>query len=81
MIGLLIYLIYYIYFFRSPSDYNFLRDNKILSLLFVNSIRNHLIRIRIGGGLDLNLCPLIKKFFYLNQIFKKKVCYFSMKLV
>jgi len=47
-------------FFRSPGDYNFLRENKILPLPCVNSIRNHLL-VKIGCGFDLNLFKLLKK--------------------
>ncbi|CAI6359919.1 unnamed protein product [Macrosiphum euphorbiae] len=57
---------------RSPSGYNFLRENKILPLPCVNSIRNHLLAVKIGCGFDLNLFKLLKKKFSSKSDFQRK---------
>jgi len=59
-------------FFRSPNGYNFLRENKILPLPCVNSIRYHLLAVKIGCGFDLNLFKLLKKKFSSKSDFQRK---------
>jgi hypothetical protein len=58
-------------FFRS-SNYDFLGDNKILPLPCINSIRNHLLAVKIGCGFDLNLFKLLKGKFLSKSNFHKK---------
>ncbi|CAI6357865.1 unnamed protein product [Macrosiphum euphorbiae] len=48
---------------RSPSGYKFLREQNILRLPCVNSIRKHLLAVKIGCGFDPNLFKLLQKKF------------------
>uniref|UniRef100_A0A2S2QFE1 Uncharacterized protein n=1 Tax=Sipha flava TaxID=143950 RepID=A0A2S2QFE1_9HEMI len=48
---------------RSPSGYKFLRDNNILPLPCVNTVRRNLLAVQIGCGFDLNFFKLLKKKF------------------
>ncbi|XP_050060677.1 uncharacterized protein LOC126551448 isoform X2 [Aphis gossypii] len=52
---------------RSPSGYKFLRDQNILPLPCVNTIRKHLLAVEIGCGFDNNFFKLLKKKFDLKS--------------
>lgn len=50
-------------FYRSPSGYKFLLEQKILPLPSVNTLRNHLLAIKVGCGFDGKFFELLKKKF------------------
>jgi len=61
------------YFFsRSPSGYKFLREQNILPLPCINTIRKHLLAVEIGRGFDKNLFKLLTKRFATKNNFEKK---------
>lgn len=61
------------YFFsRSPSGYKFLREQNILPLPCINTIRKHLLAVEIGCGFDKNLFKLLTKRFATKNNFEKK---------
>lgn len=58
--------------FRSPTGYKFLRDQNILPLPCISTIRKHLLAIKIGCGFDPNLFKLLKKKFSTKSEHQKK---------
>lgn len=48
---------------RSPSGYRFLRDQNILPLPCINTIRSNLLAIKVGCGFDPNFFKLLEKNF------------------
>jgi len=62
------------YFFsRSPSGNKFLREQNILPLSCINTIRKHLLAVEIGCGFDKNVFKLLTK----NNFEKKGVLLFD----
>lgn len=58
--------------FRSPSGFKFLRDNNILPLPCINTVRKYLLAIKIDCGFDPNLFKLLKKKFTTKNKFQRK---------
>ncbi|XP_029347311.1 uncharacterized protein LOC115034437 [Acyrthosiphon pisum] len=57
---------------RSPSGYKFLKDQNILPFPCVNTIRKHLLAMKIGCGFDINFFKLFKKKFSGKTEYQKK---------
>ncbi|CAI6351322.1 unnamed protein product [Macrosiphum euphorbiae] len=57
---------------RSPSGYKFLREQNILPLPCINTIRKHLLAVEIRCGFDKNLFKLLTKRFATKNNFEKK---------
>lgn len=53
----------YFVLYRSPSGYKFLRDQNILPLPCVNTIRRHLLAFKSECGFDYSFFKLLKKKF------------------
>ncbi|KAL4127531.1 hypothetical protein QTP88_011706 [Uroleucon formosanum] len=56
----------------SPSGYTFLREQNILPLPCINTIKNHLLAVEIRCGFNKNLFELLTKRFSTKNNFEKK---------
>lgn len=60
------------FYFRSPSGYKFLRDQNIIPLPCINTVRKYLLAIKIGCGFDPNFFKLLKNKFSSKNKFQRK---------
>lgn len=58
---------------RSPGGYSFLREQNILPLPCVTTLRKHLLAVKIGCGFDDDFFKLLKKKFITKSEYEKKV--------
>lgn len=57
---------------RSPSGYKILKDQNILPFPCVNTIRKHLLAMKIGCGFDIHFSSYLKRSFLRKQSTRKK---------
>jgi len=58
---------------RSPGVYKFLREQNLLPLPCVTTLRKHLLAVKIGCGFDEKFFKLLKKKFDVKNKYEKKV--------
>ncbi|CAH1712291.1 unnamed protein product [Aphis gossypii] len=58
---------------RSPGGYKFLREQNLLPLPCVTTLRKHLLAVKIGCGFDEKFFKLLKKKFDVKNKYEKKV--------
>lgn len=59
--------------YRSPSGYKYLKEQNILPLPSISTIRKHLLAVKIGCGFDKDFFKLLKKKFSEKSDNQKKV--------